>query len=103
MSTHFLSDEPAYAICPAADSHDSPFQIRIAVEDLAVSIRTSLVALSLDDALTQSNTNTPASGHGHPPDLLKLRNSNLIRGRGPLQLLVSSSIPPLSEHECRTA
>ena len=47
-----------------------------------------------------SNTNTLVSGHGHPPDRLKLRNSNLIRGRGPLQLLVSSSIPLLSEHEC---
>ena len=40
MSTHFLSDEPAYAFCPAADSHDGPFQIRIAVEDMAVSIPT---------------------------------------------------------------
>ena len=52
MSTHFLSDEPAYAFCPAGNSHDGPFQIRIAVEDMAVSIRTSLVALSLDDAFT---------------------------------------------------
>ena len=52
MSTHFLSDEPSYAFCPAGDSHDGPFQIRIAVEDMAVSIPTSLVAPSLDDAFT---------------------------------------------------
>ena len=50
MSTHFLSDEPAYAFCPAGDSHDGPFQIRIAVEDMAVSIPTSLFAVSLAEA-----------------------------------------------------
>ena len=52
MSTHFLSDEPVYAFCPGADSHDGPFQIRIAVEDLAVSIPTSLFAVSLTEAMT---------------------------------------------------
>ena len=52
MSTHFLSDEPAYAFCPAANSHDGPFQIRIAVEDMAVSIPTSLFAVSLTEAMT---------------------------------------------------
>ena len=31
---------------------------------------------------------------------LKLRNSNQIRGRGPLQPFVSPYIPPLSEHGC---
>ena len=36
-----------------------------------------------------ANTNKLDSGHGHSPDRLKLRNSNLIRGRGPLQPLVS--------------
>ena len=51
MSIHTLPDEPAYAFCPAGNSHDGPFQIRIAVEDMAVSIPTSLVAVSLDDAL----------------------------------------------------
>ena len=45
MSVYTLSDEPAYAFCTAGDSHDGPFQIRIAVEDMAVSIRTSLAAL----------------------------------------------------------
>ena len=50
MSTHFLSDEPAYAFCPAGNSHDGPFQIRIAVEDMAVSIPTSLFAVSLTEA-----------------------------------------------------
>ena len=50
MSTHFLSDEPAYAFCPAGNSHDGPFQIRIAVEDMAVSISTSLFAVSLAEA-----------------------------------------------------
>ena len=34
------------------------------------------------------------------PDKLKPLNSNLIRGRGPLQALVSSSNSPLSEHGC---
>ena len=38
----------------------------------------------------------------YPPDRLKPCNSNLIRGRGPLQVLVSSSITPLSEHRCTT-
>ncbi len=52
MSTHFLSDEPAYAFCPAGSSHDGPFQIRIAVEDMAVSIPTSLFAVSLTEAMT---------------------------------------------------
>ena len=51
MSTHFLSDEPDYAFCPAADSHDGPFQIRIAVEDMPVSIPTSLFAVSLAEAM----------------------------------------------------
>ena len=50
-----------------------------------------------------SNTNTLMSDHGHPPDRLKrrahLRNSNLIRGRGPIQVSVFSSITPLTEHE----
>jgi len=32
MSADTLPDEPAYAFCPAGDSHDGPFQIRIAVE-----------------------------------------------------------------------
>ena len=50
MSIHTLPDEPAYTFCPAGNSHDGPFQIRIAVEDMAVSIPTSLVAVSLDDA-----------------------------------------------------
>ena len=50
MSAHILPDEPAYAFCPAADSHDGPFQIRIAVEDMAVSIPTSLFAVSLSEA-----------------------------------------------------
>jgi len=52
MSTHTLPDEPAYAFCPAGDSHDGPFQIRIAVEDMAVSIPTSLFAVSLTEAFT---------------------------------------------------
>ena len=47
MSAHTLPDDPAYAFCPAGDSHDGPFQIRIAVEDMAVSIPTSLFAVSL--------------------------------------------------------
>ena len=51
MSTHTLPDEPAYAFCPASDSHDGPFQIRIAVEDMAITIPTSLVAVSLADTL----------------------------------------------------
>ena len=51
MSTHTLPDEPAYAFCPAGDSHDGPFQIRIAVEDMAIAIPTSLIAVSLADAL----------------------------------------------------
>ena len=51
MSAHTLPDDPAYAFCPAGDSHDGPFQIRIAVEDMAVSIPTALVALSLADSL----------------------------------------------------
>ena len=50
MSAHTLPDEPAYAFCPAGDSHDGPFQIRIAVEDMPVSIPTSLFAVSLADA-----------------------------------------------------
>ena len=39
-----------------------------------------------------SNTNTLASGHGHPPDQLKTPNSNVIRDRGLVQVLPSSSI-----------
>ena len=38
-----------------------------------------------------------------PPDLLKPLNSNLIRGRGPLQVLVSSSIPTLFRTRMRAA
>lgn len=30
-----------------------------------------------------------------------MKHADLIRGRDPLQVLVSLSIPPLSEHECR--
>ena len=33
------------------DSHDGPFQIRIAVEDMAVSVPTSLFAVSLTETL----------------------------------------------------
>jgi len=51
MSTHFLSDKPAYAFCPAGNSHDGPFQVRIAIEDMAVSIPTSLIAVELTEAL----------------------------------------------------
>ena len=51
MSTYTLPDEPAYAFCPAGDSHDGPFQIRIAVEDMAIAIPTSMIAVSLTDAL----------------------------------------------------
>lgn len=51
MSTHTLPDEPAYAFCPAGDSHDGPFQIRIAIEDMAIVIPTSLIAVNLTDAL----------------------------------------------------
>ena len=47
-----------------------------------------------------ANTNKLDSGHGRSPDRLKLRNSNLIRGRGPLQPLVSWSVTSLSEHQC---
>ena len=50
MSADTLPDDPAYAFCPAGDSRDDPFQIRIAVENMAVSIPTALVALSLADA-----------------------------------------------------
>ena len=50
MSADTLPDDPAYAFCPAGDSRDGPFQIRIAVEDMTVSIPTALVALSLADA-----------------------------------------------------
>lgn len=50
MSADILPDEPTYAFCPAGDSHDGPFQIRIAVEDMAVSIPTSLFAVNLADA-----------------------------------------------------
>ena len=52
MSTHTLPDEPAYAFCPAGDSHDGPFQIRIAIEDMAIAIPTSLFAVSLTEAFT---------------------------------------------------
>ena len=50
MSAHILPDDPAYAFCPAGEDHDGPFQIRIAVEDMAVSIPTSLFAVSLSEA-----------------------------------------------------
>ncbi len=50
MSADTLPDDPAYAFCPAGDSHDGPFQTRIAVEDMAVSIPTSLSAVSLSEA-----------------------------------------------------
>ena len=39
------------ASCPAGESHDGPFQIRIAIEDMAVSISTSLFAVSMVEAL----------------------------------------------------
>ena len=60
MSTHFLSDEPAYAFCPAGESHDGPFQIRIAVEDMAVSIPTSLFAASVHGVPARARHGTRA-------------------------------------------
>lgn len=46
-----------------------------------------------------ANANTLVSDHGYPPGQLKPLNTNLIRGRDPLQV-VSSSILPLSKYEC---
>ena len=84
--------------------HHRP-QHRAGIDFASSSNRPAFVGQALDLRLRQqrgqclSNPNTLVSGHGHPPDQLKPLNSNLIRGRGPLQVLVSSSNPPLSEHQ----
>ena len=51
-----------------------------------------------------SKTNTLVSGHGRPPDRLKLHNSNLIRGHGPMQRLILGQSPryPNTDADRRT-
>ena len=84
--------------------HHAP-EHRAGVDFAPASHRTAFTSHTLELRLRQqagqrlANTNKLDSGHGHPPDRLKLRNSNLIRGRGPIQVLVSWTITPLSEHQ----
>ena len=97
------------ALGPGAEPEHHAPEHRAGIDFAPAPHRPAFTSQTLDLRLRQqagqrlANTNKLDSGHGHSPDRLKLRNSNLIRGRGPLQPLVSWSITSLSEHQCRGA
>ena len=94
------------ALGPGAEPEHHAPEHRAGIDFAPAPHRPAFTGQTLDLRLRQqagqrlANTNKLDSGHGHSPDRLKLRNSNLIRGRGPLQPLVSWSITSLSEHQC---
>ena len=97
------------ALAAGAESKQHAPQHRAGTDFAPAPHHTAFMSQTFDLCLRQqagqrfSNTNTLDSGRGCPPDRLKPCNSNLIRGRGPLQVLVSSLMTPLSEHRCRIA
>ena len=97
----------ALSLSDYAKAHHAP-EHRAGVDFTPAAHRPAFTRQTLDLRLRQqagqrlANTNTLDSGHGRSPDRLQCRNSNLIRGRGPLQPLVSWSVTSLSEHQCGT-
>ena len=94
------------AFASDSESQQHRPQHRAGIDPSSSSNRSTFMGPTLDLRFRQhggqclSNANILVSGHGHPPDLLKPSNSNLIRGRGTLQVSSFLLIPPLSEHGC---